>query len=286
MNDMEEKRDNKEIRVRLHHIDRGNCTEVWEVQTEKGKPRRYLGRDDGYGPKEWYTLCDAPYGYCERDCHVREDLTLIVCDKDWNEVLRDGTDRERFPESFPSLDEACNEAWSKVVKVLPHVTHKGFGQWITKQSFLPLSQTEELNWRDSYYEEEASEILSRFTWIGEEYAIFKVTQRHTKCDAQWYEYYAGKTNRRNTSGIPVSSVTSTMTGISATYSGHSEGGATTSSVLRWKPARTTITGVRFPVSWTSSSVTTCPMNRSVTPRNADCARHGKTTTKRTPTITN
>ena len=283
---MEEKRDNKEIRVRLHHIDRGNCTEVWEVQTEKGKPKRYLGRDDGYGPKEWYTLCDAPYGYCERDCHVREDLTLIVCDKDWNEVLRDGTDRERFPESFPSLDEACNEAWSKVVKVLPHVTHKGFGQWITKQSFLPLSQTEELNWRDSYYEEEASEILSRFTWIGEEYAIFKVTQRHTKCDAQWYEYYAGKTNRQEHECIPVSSVTSTMTGISATYSGHSEGGATTSSVLRWKPARTTITGVRFPVSWTSSSVTTCPMNRSVTPRNADCARHGKTTTKRTPTITN
>ena len=286
MNDMEEKRDNKEIRVRLHHIDRGNCTEVWEVQTEKGKPKRYLGRDDGYGPKEWYTLCDAPYGYCERDCHVREDLTLIVCDKDWNEVLRDGTDRERFPERFPSLDEACNEAWSKVVKVLPHVTHIGFGQWITKQSFLPLSQTEELNWRDSYYEEEASEILSRFTWIGEEYAIFKVTQRHTKCDAQWYEYYAGKPNRQDPSGIPVSSVTSTMTGISATYSGHSEGGATTSSVLRWKPARTTITGVRFPVSWTSSSVTTCPMNRSVTPRNADCARHGKTTTKRTPTITN
>ncbi len=285
MNDMEEKRDNKEIRVRLHHIDRGNCTEVWEVQTEKGKPRRYLGRDDGYGPKEWYTLCDAPYGYCERDCHVREDLTLIVCDKDWNEVLRDGTDRERFPESFPSLDEACNEAWSKVVKVLPHVTHKGFGQWITKQSFLPLSQTEELNWRDSYYEEEASEILSRFTWIGEEYAIFKVTQRHTKCDAQWYEYYAGKTNRQEHEWYTrffgyeyhdrhISDVLRTL------------GGATTSSVLRWKPARTTITGVRFPVSWTSSSVTTCPMNRSVTPRNADCARHGKTTTKRTPTITN
>ena len=282
---MEEKRDNKEIRVRLHHIDRGNCRKYGRCRQRRGSP------DAIWDVTRLWTegvvpLCDAPYGYCERDCHVREDLTLIVCDKDWNEVLRDGTDRERFPESFPSLDEACNEAWSKVVKVLPHVTHKGFGQWITKQSFLPLSQTEELNWRDSYYEEEASEILSRFTWIGEEYAIFKVTQRHTKCDAQWYEYYAGRQTGRNTSGIPVSSVTSTMTGISATYSGHSEGGATTSSVLRWKPARTTITGVRFPVSWTSSSVTTCPMNRSVTPRNADCARHGKTTTKRTPTITN
>lgn len=196
MIDMEKKQDYKEIKVRLHHIDRGNCTEVWEVQTEEGKPGRYLGRDDGYGPKEWYTLCDAPYGYCERDCHVRADLTLVICDKDWNEVLRDGMDRERFPESFPSLDEACDGAWDKIVKGLPHVTRKGFGQWITKQSFLPLSRTEELNWRDCYDEEEASGILSRFTWIGEEYTIFKVTRRHTRCDARWYEYYAGKTNRQ------------------------------------------------------------------------------------------
>ena len=42
---------------------------------------------------------------------IHDNLTLIVCDKNWNEVLRDGTDRERFPESFPSLDEACNEAY-------------------------------------------------------------------------------------------------------------------------------------------------------------------------------
>nr|DAE30215.1 MAG TPA: hypothetical protein [virus sp. ct5rm7] len=200
MNDMEEKRNNREIKVRLHHIDRGNCTEVWEVKPENGRPTRYLGRDDGFGPKEWYTLCDAPYGYCERNCHVREDLTLVICDKDWNEVLRDGMDRKRFPESFPSLDEACNEAWRKVVKELPHVTRNGFGEWITKQSFLPLNQTEMLNWRDCYNEEEASETLSRFTWIGEEYAIFKVTRRHTKCDAQWYEYYAGKTNRHKNEG--------------------------------------------------------------------------------------
>ena len=33
MNDMEEKRDNKEIRVRLHHIDRGNCTEETKTIT-------------------------------------------------------------------------------------------------------------------------------------------------------------------------------------------------------------------------------------------------------------
>lgn len=197
---MEEKRNNKEIKVRLHHIDTGNCTEIWEVQAENGKPNRYLGRDDGFGQKEWYTLCDAPYGYCERDCHVRADLTLVICDQNWNEVLRDGMDRERFPESFPSLDEACNEAWGKIVRNLPHVTRKDFGQWILKQSLQPLNQTEEVNWRHCYYETVASETLARFTWIGEEYGIFRVTQRHTKCDARWYEYYAGKMHRKEHDG--------------------------------------------------------------------------------------
>ncbi|MCO7114681.1 hypothetical protein NIB75_26445, partial [Bacteroides uniformis] len=111
--------------------------------------------------------------------------------------------------------------------------------------FLPLSQTEELNWRDSYYEEEASEILSRFTWIGEEYAIFKVTQRHTKCDAQWYEYYAGKTNRQEHEWYTRFFGYEYHDRHISDVLRHSEGGATTSSVLRWKPARTTITGVRF-----------------------------------------
>lgn len=43
MNDMEEKRDNKEIRVRLHHIDRGNCTEVWEGADREGEAQTLSG---------------------------------------------------------------------------------------------------------------------------------------------------------------------------------------------------------------------------------------------------
>lgn len=41
----------------------------------------------------------------------------------------------------------------------------------------------------------ASETLACFTWIGEKYAICRVTQQHTKCDARWYEYYARKVQR-------------------------------------------------------------------------------------------
>jgi len=197
---MEKETKTIEIKVRLHHIESGQCMEVWEMQTEKGKPRRYLSRDNGFGVHEWSTLADAPYGYCERDCHLRNNVVLIICDKNWNELFRDYADRKHFPESFPSLDEACNEAWGKVVKDLPHVTRIGFGDWIIKQALYPLNQTEELNWRDCYNETVKTEVLSRFAWVGEEYGIFRLTLKHTKCDACWCEYYAGKIHPKEHEG--------------------------------------------------------------------------------------
>jgi hypothetical protein len=184
-----------EIKVRLHHIESGKCMEVWQVQTEKGKPCRYLSRDDGFGVHEWSTLADAPYGYCEQDCHLKENVVLIICDKEWNELFRDYADRKHFPESFPSLDEACNEAWGKVVKDLPRVTRTGYEDWITQQAMRPLGQNEEWDWMNHDHETAKTEVLSRFTWIGEEYGIFRLTKKHTKCDACWYEYYAGKIHR-------------------------------------------------------------------------------------------
>lgn len=189
-----------EIKVRLHHIDSGQCMEVWEVQTEKGKPHRYLSRDDGFGVHEWSTLADAPYGCCEQDCSLKDNVTLIICDKEWNELFRDHADRKRFPESFLSLDEACNEAWGKVVKNLPYVTRFGFEDWITKQAMRPLKQYEEWDWQYHDNETIKTEVLSHFTWIGEEYGIFRVTKQHTKCDARWFEYFAGKIHRKEYEG--------------------------------------------------------------------------------------
>lgn len=189
-----------EIKVRLHHIDSGQCMEVWEIQTEKGKPCRYLSRDDGFGVHEWSTLADAPYGYCERDCHLKDNITLVICDKEWNELFRDHADRKSFPESFPSLDEACNDTWGKVLKGLPRVTRTGYEDWITRQAMRPLGQNEEWDWINHDYETTKAEVLSRFTWIGEEYGIFRLTKKHTKCDACWYEYYAGEIHREEHRG--------------------------------------------------------------------------------------
>lgn len=174
--------------------------EVWKVQTEKGKPHRYLSRDDGFGVHEWSTLADAPYGCCERDYPLKDNVTLVICDKEWNELFRDHADRKRFPESFPSLDEACNDAWGKVMEELPYVTRTGYEDWITKQAMRPLGQNEEWDWMNHDYKTAKTEVLSRFTWIGEEYGIFRLTKKHTKCDACWYEYYAGKIHREEHRG--------------------------------------------------------------------------------------
>ena len=107
MNDMEEKRDNKGNQGtpapyrpwKLHGSMGGTDRE--------GKPRRYLGRDDGYGPKSG-TRSAMILRLCERDCHVRRTSPSLSTTKVGTrccETERTGT----LSESFPSLDEACNE---------------------------------------------------------------------------------------------------------------------------------------------------------------------------------
>lgn len=192
---MEEKLKKQEIRVRLHHINHGECMEVWQEQTPQGQPKRYVCRDT-YSDNCWYRLCDAPNGYCERDYALGEHIVITVCDQSWREITRDSNNRRRYAKSFATLEDTYNEVWGKIAGNYPGATRKGFKEWILKQSFLPLNETDEANWQYCWHETVASEILARFTWVGEEYAIYRVTQQHTKCDAQWYEYYAGKVHRR------------------------------------------------------------------------------------------
>ena len=68
----------------------------------------------------------------------------IICPKCNSENIRYDIHESRFH------CDKCSQAWDCLLYT------SGFGQWITKQSFLPLSQTEELNWRDCYCEEAVS----------------------------------------------------------------------------------------------------------------------------------
>lgn len=180
----------KVLKVKLHHIDRGQCMEVWSVKPKKGGPRRYVARNTS-GNHEWSWLCDAPYGYCERDFECSPGIMFIICDKYGHAILRDGNDRTKFPNSFPTLEECCDTAWKDIEKN-QYITRIGFGEWILKQATVPLrTGADEQNWKDCFQEIDKVEVLSRFKFLKRRKAIYKLTKRHTECGATWYEYYVG-----------------------------------------------------------------------------------------------
>lgn len=191
----ETKTASKEFKVRLHHTDPGRCLEVWEMQRE-GKKNIYVGRED-CGAHLWQTLRDAPDGFCECDYVISRSVEFIICKGDWTPVGRDGNDRERFAEPYPTLDEACQKAWERIRKEYPHVTRDGFGEWI--ESFAPreMEANEKWEWRDACKETTGREELCRFDYIGDEMVVFRLSRKHTKCEARWKEYFAQYANVDN-----------------------------------------------------------------------------------------
>ena len=119
----------KEYKARLLYIDAGDCKEVWEVKHINGG-RQYVGRDT-FDEHTWWTLCDAPYGYCERSGRIVPGVVFILCDAEWNPVARDGNDRTEFPTPYPTLEEASADAWAAVREQYPEVSKDGFGKWIS-----------------------------------------------------------------------------------------------------------------------------------------------------------
>lgn len=186
----------KEFKVRLHHADPGYCLEVWEM-LRNGKNNVYIGRDD-FGAHLWYTLRDAPDGFCERDYIINRSVEFIICTADWTPIGRDGNDRERFAEPYPTWAEACEKAWKRIRKEYPHVTLEGFDEWI--ESFAPqiMEAYEKRNWRNIYKKTVDRKILCRFNYLGEEMVITRLSRKHTKCKARWYEYFAQYPNIENT----------------------------------------------------------------------------------------
>ena len=122
------------------------CRDVYKRQ-EEGSPKRYVGRDMSCCDRLWSALCDAPYGCCEPDCHLSKAVEIIVCDKNWNEQLRDGNDRELYPESFPTLEETHDSEWAAVKKQIPGVTKEGFSTWIEAKMPPNVSDINRLNWQ-------------------------------------------------------------------------------------------------------------------------------------------
>lgn len=184
----------KQVFIKLHHIRSGECIEVWQSKPENGKCTYYAR--DTYSGHSWSYLSDAPNGYCEKVCYVSDNIEFAVCDKKWNVILFDGNDSEKYPNGFFTLEEMCKLKWAHIQENrFPNVTREGFSAWLDKKKPANISYDDSINWTSFRFETVNKETLSSFTWIGEEYIIIRVHQRHTLCEAEWYDYFASRKDR-------------------------------------------------------------------------------------------
>lgn len=179
----------QEIKIRFYSVDRGWCREIWEVYTGEGKPCRFLTRDsEGYGT--WHYASD-PDGDFEPGFPIKDETTLILCDRNWNEHGRTGNDRSKFPKFYPTFIDTCREAWNNFpLKPSELIDTCGFKEWVS--AYIPegLLPAEVHNWQHYYYEPVGREVLMPFDYWGEKLAIVCQSMRHTKCNARWKMYFA------------------------------------------------------------------------------------------------
>lgn len=179
----------KELKIRFHHDDKGYCREFWEIFSEgTQKPTCFLIRDTSGPGGSW---CIASGEFFEPSFEVSDETTLILCNHAWEEHLRVGNDKGRFPVGFPTLESACREAWNNFAEKPARLCDTpDFWRWIAPYIPSGLPSWEQDNWRDNNRHTVKRETLARFDFCGDEMAIVRITERHTECGLTWRMYYA------------------------------------------------------------------------------------------------
>ena len=179
----------KEIKIRFHHIHTGYCQEFWEILSEKEQKQPcFLIRDTSSPGGSWRVASDE---FFEPNFEISDEVTLILCNHAWEEHLRVGNDRNRFPVRFQTLQEACREAWNDFPQKPACLLYlPDFRRWFAPHLPQELPSWERDNWRDNNHQTIASEVLSRFDFCGDGMQIVRITERHTLCGFTWRMYFA------------------------------------------------------------------------------------------------
>ena len=195
----------KEYRVKFHSEEDDSYVELWKLVEEK----KYIARCT-YGQKCWYYVSD-PLGYRELDHAMHDDVVVIVCDQNGNELFRtsnaDGSVNFNTPkqEAFAQWAKFAEERKPSVVtenQSAQFFAHWALGTPVGRFNDWLLSfQDPELyegardypeNWLYCRNEQVGEfETLAEYTYLGEKKKIERGHFRHKICGAEWDEYYSG-----------------------------------------------------------------------------------------------
>ena len=184
----------REIKVSIYAHENDSYVELYKVLKGETK-HKYIARHtyrNGNGG-EWYFVSD-PLGYCELDYGCPEDYVFIVCDQKGKELFRDSNGTVRHP--FPTLEGQAVMSWNEIKTSYPS-KNEGLSNWLLSYLTTEIMETKlkdknciETNW-PHWCNETSREVIKRFSHLGENYCIYKITYRHQFCDCVWTEFYSG-----------------------------------------------------------------------------------------------
>ena len=195
----------KEYRVKFYSEEDGSYVELWKLVDQE----KFIARHT-WGPKCWYYVSD-PLGYRELDHPMRDDVTVIVCDQNGNELFR--TSNADDSVNFNTPKQEAHEQWAKFVEntkteiVTENQSAQFMAHWMLGtpvgrfNDWLLSFQDPELyegardypeNWLHCRNEQVGEfETLAEYTYLGETKKIERGHFRHMICGAEWDEYYSG-----------------------------------------------------------------------------------------------
>ena len=194
-----------EYRVTIHSEEDDSYVELWQLVGQEKYIARYT-----YGPKRWYYVSD-PLGYRELNHAIKDDVIIIVCDRNGNELFR--TNNADGSADFNTPKQEAFARWAKYAKEQNHgvcvenQSAQFFAHWATGAPVGDFNQWL-LSFQDPDRYEEAKdyaenwlwcrnkqvgefETLAEYTYLGEVKKIERGHFRHKICGVEWNEYYAG-----------------------------------------------------------------------------------------------
>ena len=198
----------KTYRVTFYRDADDNYNELWKV-IDDGSKVKYLARHVA-GPGCWYYVSD-PRGYCELDYALHDDVVVIVCDKQGNELKR--TCNGDHTAEFPTLERVAHEQWAAYAEkeskgVTVENTHANFlvhwatgtpqgalNKWLLSfkdpNQYGTAALDYDENWVYFMVEHDQPETLAEFDFWGEKHRIERIHCKHKVCGVEFYSYYSG-----------------------------------------------------------------------------------------------
>jgi hypothetical protein len=184
----------RKIKVKLYAYENDHYVELYKVISGNTKNDYFARYTYGSGNDGvWYFVAD-PLCYCELDHACSGDYIFTVCDKNGKELFEDSNGEVKNP--FPTLERKADLIWNEIKERYP-CKKDGLTDWLlsyltkevaeSKLKDLPCHAS---NW-PRWYNEVSKEVIQRFDYLGDDFCIYKVTNKHKYCECEWINYYFG-----------------------------------------------------------------------------------------------